>query len=257
MVNPVWGQLNKDFDNPQKIEQRIAEMIEAHESDPEAHLGVGESLETHRANEVIDHLAFSVLDDKLALDENKIEVLFNSLSGITKTGGVEQDGINTIFLYSQNSSSPQNLFASVGEMTKMSELSFSRFPRFMTSLMVTQTTQQTGYILAGETDEGNGFGFKIENGELLGLFFNKNNQEQKIKLLDLVAWTNYKVEARADYTNGKIDFFVDNVLKNSLSGLDFNFNMTMKPSVPWVDFRSTGSGGRYLYLRSVYWSALI
>ncbi|MES2382885.1 MAG: hypothetical protein V4538_17690 [Bacteroidota bacterium] len=66
MADPTWGMLPKSQVDPQLIEERIAQMISEHESDPEAHLGVGESLEQHKTNEIIDHPAQSIVADKFS-----------------------------------------------------------------------------------------------------------------------------------------------------------------------------------------------
>jgi hypothetical protein len=65
MADPVWGLLPKAQDNIQTINEAIDAAITAHEQDPDAHLGTGESLQSHRASDIIDHLAQSILVDKL------------------------------------------------------------------------------------------------------------------------------------------------------------------------------------------------
>lgn len=66
MADPVWGMLAKGQADPEKIEEAIARMIAAHEADEASHLGVGESLQSHAASEIIDHLAESIVEDKFA-----------------------------------------------------------------------------------------------------------------------------------------------------------------------------------------------
>lgn len=61
----IWGLLPKAQDNPQTIDQAIAAAIADHEADTSAHVDVGESLYSHKASEVIDHLAESIVTDKL------------------------------------------------------------------------------------------------------------------------------------------------------------------------------------------------
>lgn len=64
MVLPLWGQLEKAQDDPQTIEEAMAAAIVAHEADPTAHLGAGESLEQHKKDSILDHPAESVVTDK-------------------------------------------------------------------------------------------------------------------------------------------------------------------------------------------------
>ena len=58
--------LEKSQEDNETIEEAIARLITAHLADDNAHLGEGESLQSHRASEIIDHLAESVITDKIA-----------------------------------------------------------------------------------------------------------------------------------------------------------------------------------------------
>jgi len=60
-----WYGLAKSATDPQTIGEFTEEQIAAHQDNPDAHLGVGESLTSHRASVIIDHLAESVVNDKL------------------------------------------------------------------------------------------------------------------------------------------------------------------------------------------------
>jgi len=64
-MTTVWGNLAKAQDNNEKINDAISTAIVNHEADEAAHLGVGESLQSHKAAEIIDHVAESVVNDKL------------------------------------------------------------------------------------------------------------------------------------------------------------------------------------------------
>jgi hypothetical protein len=88
MSNPVWGVLEKALDDPQTILEAVDAKIAAHEADEEAHLGAGESLQSHRASEIIDHAAASVLADKLTSTEGVFESSFDSIDAWTKSAGV-------------------------------------------------------------------------------------------------------------------------------------------------------------------------
>jgi len=68
MAIDVWGLLAKSLVDGETIEEAIARLIAAHEADESAHLGTGESLQSHKASEIIDHLAASIISDKLADD---------------------------------------------------------------------------------------------------------------------------------------------------------------------------------------------
>ena len=64
----VWGLMNKSSIDPEKIEEAIDRIVQAHDDDPTAHLDDGQSLTSHRASEIIDHRAESIVNDKLKLN---------------------------------------------------------------------------------------------------------------------------------------------------------------------------------------------
>lgn len=66
MANPyIWNALQRANNDPTTIDEAIGEAITAHNDDVDAHLGDDQSLQSHRASEIIDHLAESVVNDKL------------------------------------------------------------------------------------------------------------------------------------------------------------------------------------------------
>ncbi|MFA7662625.1 MAG: hypothetical protein WCX88_01790 [Patescibacteria group bacterium] len=65
MTIDIWGDKPKSQVDPTTVDQEIAALIAAHEADENAHLEVGESLQSHKASEIIDHLAKSIVEDKL------------------------------------------------------------------------------------------------------------------------------------------------------------------------------------------------
>lgn len=66
MSNPyIWAGLQRANNDPTTIDEAIAEGIAAHNDDVDAHLGADQSLQSHRASEIIDHRAESVVNDKI------------------------------------------------------------------------------------------------------------------------------------------------------------------------------------------------
>lgn len=66
MGNPyIWGSLDRAVNDNTKIDEAIADAIDAHNDNPDAHLEAGQALTTHRAAEIIDHVAESVVNDKI------------------------------------------------------------------------------------------------------------------------------------------------------------------------------------------------
>lgn len=62
----IWAGLQRATNDPTTIDQAIADGVEQHNNDPAAHLGADQSLQSHRASEIIDHRAESVVNDKIA-----------------------------------------------------------------------------------------------------------------------------------------------------------------------------------------------
>jgi hypothetical protein len=95
MTTPTWGLLHKSQVDSETVEAAIARLIQAHDDDETAHLEVGQSLQSHKASEIIDHAALSIINDKVAKEEirpDQISVkeqffLFGvqSIDGWTKT----------------------------------------------------------------------------------------------------------------------------------------------------------------------------
>lgn len=61
----IWGNLVRATTDPTLIDEAITDAIVAHNDDPDAHVGEGQALESHRAAEIIDHRAESVVNDKI------------------------------------------------------------------------------------------------------------------------------------------------------------------------------------------------
>lgn len=66
MANPVWQNLQKSQDDSETIEQAIARIVASHNDNANSHLAEGQSLQSHRASEVIDHVVKSVVEAILA-----------------------------------------------------------------------------------------------------------------------------------------------------------------------------------------------
>lgn len=85
-----WGMLPKSQVDDETIEEAINRIVQAHDDDEESHLDVGQSLQSHKASEIIDHLAesivtdklrrFEVTDDRLAFDKLTIETDFSDVT---------------------------------------------------------------------------------------------------------------------------------------------------------------------------------
>ena len=83
MSTNVWGLMPKSLVDDETIEEAIDRLITVHNDDPTAHLGVGQALQSHKAAEIIDHLAGSVVADKVQFNQLVIETAFEGSAGWT------------------------------------------------------------------------------------------------------------------------------------------------------------------------------
>ena len=72
-----WGMLSKSQEDPETIEEAIARLITAHNADEESHLDTGQSLQSHKASAIIDHLALSIVEDKIGDGEISLQKLLS------------------------------------------------------------------------------------------------------------------------------------------------------------------------------------
>jgi hypothetical protein len=90
----TWGMMPKNSEDPEKIEEAIDRLVEAHNDDPDSHLEEGQSLRSHRASDIIDHRAESVVEDKirdLNVTNRKIDIIARTAQAIVKTGITEDE----------------------------------------------------------------------------------------------------------------------------------------------------------------------
>ena len=76
MSTETWGNMPKSLDDAETPEEMAERVVEAHNDDPDAHLEEGQSLTSHRANEIIDHVARSIVGDKISTVEDVSRAIF-------------------------------------------------------------------------------------------------------------------------------------------------------------------------------------
>jgi hypothetical protein len=69
MAEPTWGLLSKSAVDAETVEGAVTRLIAVHEADETSHLDTGESLQSHKAAAIIDHIAGSIIEDKIGTGE--------------------------------------------------------------------------------------------------------------------------------------------------------------------------------------------
>jgi len=242
----IWGDLPKAQDDPTTIDEEIASLIQSHNDDPDAHLGAGQSLYSHKASEIIDHLARSIVSDKL---EEFIEIyakgrllrddfhwftIFESLDGFDfYAGGSESGTIQQLLSYIQlNSGTTTSDFSELAKYLEyyFYDISFSKRASFKTSFSISSVSSVNAWFCHGSY-QGAFYGFKIVNNTLYGAVDYDGEHETLVELATISANTKYNV--RADFTPGlKVEFYVNDVYIDELTtnlptGTDYAYIIMM------------------------------
>ena len=207
----TWGMLPKSQTDNETIEEAIARLIAAHNDDETAHLDTGQSLQSHKASEIIDHLAQSVYRDKMAFDRFQLETYFESIDGFIKSAGVALNGLGQVALATTGVlNNVQYLMAYSGDANEEAA-NVNYNPHWLTRCKLSTVSNNTVYITSGDPEGPQGYGFKIVNGTLYAYHVEPDDDEQltEISGITVTGWHTYEVFV----TYGeKIEFYVDKIL---------------------------------------------
>jgi len=218
-----WGLLSKSAVDSEKIEEAIARLIDVHNDDESSHLDVGQALQSHKAAQIIDHLAASIVEDKLkdwSVTPIKIAMLFfttffESLDGYEKTAGVS---LNTsLGRVEMATTAVTNNYQYLEKLVyyTYSDWDWDHDRFFEMTVDVTAVTDQEVWLVTGALGTGNHLGFKIVDNKLYGTVAD-DTTEKTVELLTVVAFDVYKLYF--EYVAGsKIDFYVDGVLLGTIT----------------------------------------
>lgn len=217
MALPLWGQLQKSMDDDQTIVEAIAELITAHEADPEAHLGEGESLEMHKKEDVIDHPAGSLLSDKQTMTEISATTIFESLDGWSTLGDVNISDIPGLRLQTESGIADLSLIGSTPQVPRNfrnsdKNMLFQTLLHFDDDL----TTQDAYWgFISGSTITSEGFGFIVDGGTLYAYAKSASNVEKSSAFsADLTDDHLYRVYLDASLQ--QIFYYIDGILVATL-----------------------------------------
>ncbi len=217
-MTEVWGLLAKTQTDPQTIDEAIDAKVAAHEADPDSHLGTDESLQSHKAAVILDHLIGSVVTDKLTMTEYRVHSIFDSLVGYNLTGNVQNDYWFGMTLWSDYS--PANPARAVSKDSIVPDfIDYSKNILFQVTAQIVETTNKKvffgfGFLSAG--DVVNGIGFKIVNSTLYG--YSYASGALVTATLSGVTLTDTNVyRAQWDKDLGQVTFFVNGVEKGSIA----------------------------------------
>lgn len=225
MPNPTWDLLQKSQTDDETIEEAITRIVAEHGADEEAHLGVGESLQSHKASEIIDHMADSIIEDKLAArsvstdkllkySRNSVFLNYESFDAWEPAGGLDPV-IGELFLQTGNTiNTVKYAFPYCSVIPK-----WTKDFIWQIDFQLGSNSDQTCYIVLGGIDinnpEDQAVGFKIENEKLYALHVVSDGSsmtEYKTEITGVTFTARHLYRVEFEYGYG-FRFYIDDVFK--------------------------------------------
>jgi len=257
MANPVWGLLQKSQTDDETIEEAIARLIAEHNANEESHLAAGQSLQSHKAAEIIDHLAGSIIEDKIGDGEISLQKLtsthriiisaFESLDG-WQVGGNQVIELGCLTLYTNGTT---DAYAYAADYPSgITALDWAKDFFWQATIKLAQITNQTIYFGVGGSAYIGGYsgaGFKVSNGTLYCYHWDlvggaETYVTQEITGITLTDPHVYRIIY--DQSAGTLAFYVDGVLKHTFTtGLPTDNT----DELSYFEVRTLENAAKYLY----------
>ena len=222
----TWSMVPKAQDDDETIEEAIDRLIAVHEADPTAHLGEGDSLQSHKAAVIIDHVVGSILADKNTMTELSFRTFFEDISGWGTVGTVNNSDFPGVYLYTEwgavnesnmscNPQIPENFRSSAKNIL------FQIIARF--NFSNTHINAWIG-LLESYISTSEGFGFVVNDGVVKAQVRAGITTVQSAALSVTLSNDNI-FRAQYNATSGNVDFYINGVLVATLA----------KPTGTWAD----------------------
>lgn len=219
----TWSNLAKSQISSETIEEAIARMIQEHENDSNAHTETGESLQSHKAAEVIDHVVDSIIRDKikrgevswgkLATDEQVMTENFGSGNWSEAGPGIFQQSIAEGVISIIDKGDYGAMYVEISDSESLlvdfsHSMMIQAIARFASS---PNTAEAEYYVIAGNT-VGPGLGFYVKNNSLYAWqTITGTTTKTEITGYNLEEYHVYR--AQLDHDAGDAKFYVDGNLE--------------------------------------------
>jgi hypothetical protein len=224
-----WGLLTKSATDSETIEEAIARLIQAHDDDEESHLETGQSLQSHKASDIIDHLADSIIADKIARFSVGLSNFFSDrsflVSAFESLDGWEQDS-NGLGSVSQTlfcvflktgvvSGDYRSLYVECANFAGV--FNYDDDLVFQTTFEPTEATSQTIFLTLGNPDaEDRYVGFKVADDTLYAVARNYDD-ETSVELQSIAVDTRYSLRVELLPATNKALFYVNQTLVGEIT----------------------------------------
>jgi hypothetical protein len=226
MPATTWGMLPKNQEDPETIEEAIARIVGEHNEDNEAHLAEGQSLQSHKAAEIIDHLIHSVKLNNLErnlFNKTIIASSFQSLDGFDVVSAETQFSLAGLWI--NTSTALDNLAYCASNETEGLNIDWEKNPVLDLALSFRLGTNHDIFFGLGDhilTSDGPFCGFKIINGTLSACVWDEdgaNDEEEEISGITLTDFNKYHIE----FISGEgAKFYINDELKAELNYTEIN-----------------------------------
>jgi hypothetical protein len=219
-----WGGMTKAQDDSTTIDEAIASAILAHEEDSESHMGAGESIENHRQNDVLDHPQGSVVADKRQVSQLEMTTCFESVAGwiISAVTRFNEFGY---FYIATNTTVNNSAVATFEDGVPILCEHLEKNPLFQVAFQIATGAvgeYNLNLSLTGEIDYNLGFGFRVSDLRLYGLF-NDGTDLHSVSLYTLSRNTLYVARAFINKSTGDVEFWLNGA---QLGSIPFEQNYT-------------------------------
>ena len=242
-MTEVWGVLEKSQADPTTIDTAIGTAVTNHLADADAHLGASESLQSHKASEIIDHAAQSIIADKFKTQLFTSDILifqFHSLDACDVVANFSELAVGSVDL---RTSTVLNNVASLN--TRESRYwkvdtgidAYLEIPCFWIT-NVSPYNNCDGFL--GWSFDGLDYiGFKVENGSIYAYCYDPGPDHTTKVLLNIGQVYNEKVFSMQLVVNDGVYFFVDGVQVAHIT-TDVSYDLGSNVLTVWVKNLSSG-----------------
>lgn len=249
-MTTVWGLLAKSIINGETIEAAIDRLILAHNEDETSHLETGQSLQSHKASLIIDHVARSVVRDKLGFDRFSIDEHFSTIDSWSKIGTVILESLADVELATTAILNNYSCFFSFPGSETADQGTRYQNPSWETRVKIYSTTNQIAYIIQGDPLEPVGAGFKIVNNVLYAMYSDDLGAEVLTEIIGISVnvFHNYRLEILNETS---VKWYVDDVLvKTFLGSMSYGSDMYI-----YYFIKTTTTAKKYMCVQSFHFDA--
>jgi len=242
MADPTWGLLAKSQVDPETIEEAIQRIVDVHEADPTAHLGTGESLEAHKSDEVLDHPQGSVLADKMQNSQLVLDTAFEGVTGWTINAGAHYNELGNFTI--RTTTDLNNVAEAMLEdgLPLLCE-QLSKSPMYQVVFEpwdISNSIYNLNMSLVADIDNYLGFGFRVTNGAMVGLFHDGETLHS-VSLGSVSNYTTYVLRAFVNIALNRVEYWINGVL---IDTIPFEQHYTSDEVImPYFSVKRTGGSG--------------